>query len=86
MRSFVKINYLHNSEITLSFTDEGKSCHSRKVYVANMSFYAICENKILAKIFEFTVCSCMHKIYVNNEMYFSMCIHTIYNVLSFLPA
>ena len=26
---FVKIKSLRNGEITLSFTDEGKSCHSR---------------------------------------------------------
>ena len=29
MRSFVKIKSLRNSEITLSFTDIGKSCPSR---------------------------------------------------------
>ena len=29
MRSFVKIRSSRNGEITLSFTDEGKSCHSR---------------------------------------------------------
>ena len=28
MRSFVKIKLLRNGEITLSFTDIGKSCHS----------------------------------------------------------
>ena len=38
---------------SLSFTDEGKSCHSHAF--ANMSFNAICGNKILAKNFEFTV-------------------------------
>ena len=32
------------------FTSEGKSCHSCEFYVANMSFSAIRENKILAKI------------------------------------
>ena len=30
MRSFVKIKSSRNGEITLSFTDEGKSCHSRE--------------------------------------------------------
>ena len=29
MRSFVKIKSSGNGTITLSFTDEGKSCHSR---------------------------------------------------------
>ena len=44
-------------KITLSFTDEGKSCHSHKFYVTNMSFNAIRYNKILAEISEFTVYS-----------------------------
>ena len=30
MRSFVKIKSSRNGEITLSFTDEGKSCHRRE--------------------------------------------------------
>ena len=30
MRSFVKIKSSRIGEITLSFTDEGKSCHSRE--------------------------------------------------------
>ena len=36
-----QIKSSQNGEITLSFTDEGKSCHRRKFYVANMSFNAI---------------------------------------------
>ena len=55
MRSFVKIKSSQNGEITLSLTDKGKACQSRDFYVANMSFNAICENKILVKISEFTV-------------------------------
>ena len=43
MRCFVKIKFSRNAEITLSFTD------------VNMSFNAIRENKILAKISGFTV-------------------------------
>ena len=43
MRSFVKLRSSRNGEITLSFTDEGKSCHSRDFYVSNMSFNAIRE-------------------------------------------
>ena len=40
----------------LSFTGIGKSCLKlRMIRVANMSFNAIRENKILAKIFELTV-------------------------------
>ena len=30
MRSFVKIKFSRNGEITLSFTDEDQSCHSRQ--------------------------------------------------------
>ena len=44
-----------NGEITLSFTDIGKSCHTRDLYVANMSFNTFRENEILAKISKFTV-------------------------------
>ena len=57
MRSFVKIKPSGNGEITLSFTYEGIFCHSCEFYVANMSFNAIYENNILAKICEFTVFS-----------------------------
>ena len=52
MRSFVKTKSSQNGEITLSFTDIGKSCIFR---VTNMSFNAYRENKILTKIFGFTV-------------------------------
>ena len=55
MRSFVKIKSLRNGEITLSVTDIGKSSTSRNFSAARMSFNAICENKILAKISGFTV-------------------------------
>ena len=55
MRSFVKIKPPRIGDITLSFTDIGKSCRARDFYIANVSFNAIRENKILAKISEFTV-------------------------------
>ena len=55
MRSFVKIKSSRNAEITLSFTNIGKSWPSRIYIVTNMSFNAIRENKILAKISGFTV-------------------------------
>ena len=43
-------------EITLSITDLGKSCPSRKFFnLASMSFNAIRKNKILVKISQFTV-------------------------------
>ena len=45
-RNFVKIISSRNAEITLSFTDIGKSCPSSDFSVANMYFYAIRENKI----------------------------------------
>ena len=41
---------LQNGEITLSFTDIGKSCLSREFLTPQISFNAIRENKILAKI------------------------------------
>ena len=57
MRSFVKIISSRICEITLSFTDIGKSC--RIFNVANyMCFSAIRENKILANITEITVTIC----------------------------
>ena len=47
----MKIESSGNGEIILSFTDIGISCPSRDfLYAANMSFNAIRENKILAKI------------------------------------
>ena len=55
MRSFVKIKPSRIGDITLSVTDIGKSYPVRDFYVANMSFNAIRENKIHAKISEFTV-------------------------------
>ena len=60
MRSFVKIKPSRNGEITLSFTNKGKSSPGRDFF-ANMSFYAIRENKILAKkVFAFTVFFYIH--------------------------
>ena len=55
MRSFVKIKSSRNGEITLSFTDEGKSCHDRDFLRRKYVFKAIRENKILARISESTV-------------------------------
>ena len=52
----MKIIPSRNSKITLSFTDVSISWSSRDFFdMANMSFNAICENKILAKISEFTI-------------------------------
>ena len=55
MRSFRKIKPSRSGDITLSFTDIGKSCFVCDFYVANVSFNDIRENKILAKISEVTV-------------------------------
>ena len=55
MRSFVKIKSSRNGELTLLFTDICKSCLRRDFLRRNMYFNAIRENKILAKISEFTV-------------------------------
>ena len=52
---FVKIKPSRIDDIILSFTDIGKSCPFRDFYDANVSFNAIRENKLLAKISEFTV-------------------------------
>ena len=51
MRSFAKIKPMRNSEISLSLSDEGKSYRSRDFLRGNTTR----ENKILAKISEFTV-------------------------------
>ena len=60
MRSFVKTKSSRNGTITLSFTDEGKSYHSRDFFLRReYVFNAIRENEILAKISEFTVSFCM---------------------------
>ena len=56
MRSFVKIKPSQNRKITLPLIDKGKSCLNRKFFTSlNVSFNAIHENKILAKISESTV-------------------------------
>ena len=56
MRSFLKIIPSRNGNMTLPFTDGGNSCSSREIFcIANMSFNTIHENKVLAKISEFTV-------------------------------
>ena len=55
MRSFLKIIPFRNGEITLSFTDVGKSCLSRDFLPWQIYPDAIRENKILTKICEFTV-------------------------------
>ena len=51
----MKINPSRNGEITLSFTDVGKSWTSSDSNVTNKSFNAIRENKKISKISEFTV-------------------------------
>ena len=55
MQSFVKIKSSQNGEITLSFTDLGKSCISDEFLT---SFNSIRKNKILAEIPESTVYIC----------------------------
>ena len=56
MPSFVKMKPSPNGKITMSFIDIGKTCLSRDFFhITNMSFNAIRENKILAKISESTV-------------------------------
>ena len=55
MRSLAKIKPSQNDENSLSFTDVGKSCKTRQYFSRQTSFNAIRENKILQKIFKFTV-------------------------------
>ena len=50
-----KIKSSRNGEIILPFTDIGESCPSRDFLTSQMSFNAIRENRILAKISEFIV-------------------------------
>ena len=52
---FAKLKLLQNCEMTLLFTDVGKSHPNHKFLTWKMSFNAIPENKILTKISEFTV-------------------------------
>ena len=56
MRSFVKIKPSRIGDITLSLTDIGITCSVPDFYDANVSFNAIRESKIPAKISEFAVC------------------------------
>ena len=49
MRSFLKIKLLRNGEITLWFTDAGKSCPSCHFLMSQICFNAICKNEILVK-------------------------------------
>ena len=55
MLSFVEIKPSRNGNITLSFTDVGKSCPSREFFTSQICLNTIRENKMLAKISEFTV-------------------------------
>ena len=68
MRSFVKIKPSRNGKLTLSFINIGKSCLSCDFFhITNMSFNAIRENKILAKISESTV------LQQHNDVTYFMC-------------
>ena len=60
MRSFVKIKSSRNGGITLSFTDEGKSCQSL-ISTPQICLLTLMKNKILAEISEFTVGHNMRK-------------------------
>ena len=52
----MKVKSSRNGKFTLTFTDISKSCPSGIFfYIANMSFNAIHENKILTKISEFAI-------------------------------
>ena len=68
MRRFAKIKASRNGENSLSFTYVVKSCQSREFLHGKMSFNAICENKILAEISEFTVCILVVCIAIANKI------------------
>ena len=56
MQNIVKMKPSRNGKITLSFIDIGKSCLNREFFhITYVSFNAIRENKMLAKISESTV-------------------------------
>ena len=56
-QNFTKTKHSENGDITLPFIDVGKSCSSLGIFnIVNIYFIGIHENKILAKISEFTVC------------------------------
>ena len=78
MRSFAKIKPSRNLEITLSFTDIGKSCPSRDFLTLQICLLnAIRENKILAEISEFTV------YYINHSLWKMSKISTLFSFCSF---
>ena len=54
MRSFVKIKSSRIGEISLLFTEKGKQYPSLKFNAVSRSFNTFRENKILAKIYDFT--------------------------------
>ena len=55
MRSFVKIKSSQNGEISLSITDKGKSCTSRKLLAPQECLSALFAGKNPEKISGFTV-------------------------------
>ena len=55
MRSFVKMKSSQNGEITLSITDKGKSCTSRKLLAPQECLSTLFVEKNPAKISGFTV-------------------------------
>ena len=57
MRSFMKIRSSRNGEITLTFTDEGKSCHSRDFLTSQICLLTLFAKMKFseANILEFTV-------------------------------
>ena len=55
LNGIVKTKSSRNGEITLSFTDIGRSCHSNEFLTPQICLLTLFAKKILAKISEFTV-------------------------------
>ena len=51
----MKIKPSQNGKNSLSFNDDDKSCHNSDFLTWQICLNAICGNKILAKISEFTI-------------------------------
>ena len=88
--SFVRMKPSRNGEITLSFTDVGKSCPSREFLTWHLCILTLfAKKKILAKFPDsqytnYETCAILHRFHVfetaklnYNKLYFKECIYSI---------
>ena len=59
----MRMKPLRNGEITLSFTDKGKTCPSHNFIASQIYLLTLLVNKILAKISVFTVSYIIYALY-----------------------